>query len=114
MAPASKVGLCGICPSQPTQPPFGELVIAKASAGVASFPSGALQGVRRVLVGKEPQVIGVVSGALGPPEKLNWKSSKGSWGLSLKVAVSWPVSRLGSTLPASFTTTPVWGSLTAT
>ena len=99
-----------------------------ASVGQAPPPGlGDLEGVgrgrRRARFGRRPGGRGrsVVVGAAGgggaqgaraPPKKSSLKSSKGSWGFSSKVVVSWPVCGSASTSPASLTTTPVSGSST--
>ena len=94
-------------------PPDGDWVVWKESEGVASGPeAGAVHGVSDVVVVWVPHTAGVRSGALAPSKKSSSKSSKGSWGLPETVVLSWPVAGSRLTLPASFTTTPVCGSLT--
>src|SRR5689334_4347873 len=112
--PASKEGALGRAEALVEQEPWpaAGVVVSKESVGKAELPSGALQGVKEAVVVCSPQVEGVLSGALAPSKKSSLKSSKGSWGLCWTVVLSCPVLGSGLTLPASFTTTPVWGSET--
>lgn len=112
--PAAKPGASGSCAAVVGQEPCpaAGVVVWKESVGVASAPSGEVQGVSVAVVVWVPQVGGVRSGARAPSKKCSLKSSKGSCGLWLTTVVSLPVCGSSLTSPASFTTTPVCGSET--
>ena len=75
--------------------------------GVAGGPdSGALHGVRALVVVASPQVCAFASGASGPPVSLSFSSLNGSCGFSWNVVVSCPVLGFASTFPWSLTITP--------
>src|ERR1044072_1010934 len=109
--PALKDGLWGAWLSLDTQaPPPAPLLISKESDGVALATSGALHGVRSVVVVKVPQAWGVFRAARERAKKLTWRSSKGNWGLSLKVPFSWPVLGSASAWPGSLPSWPLGSS----
>ena len=81
------------------QPPL----IAKVSDGVAVWPPAEVSTEVVVYV---PQVLGLASGAFGPPLNSRWKLLNGNGGLSSNVVVNCPVTGSGDTVPASLTTTP--------
>src|ERR1700686_5606138 len=97
VVPATNVG----AKAGPPQP-----VTVKGKLGVASGVSGLLHGVMSALVIASPQVWGLASGARGPPLSLSLRSLKGCCGVSLNVAVSWPVAGLAGTVPCTLITTP--------
>ena len=78
-------------------PPPGAEVRVKPSEGVAGgLPD---HGTSCVVVWLGPQIGGLLSGARGPSSKSIRKELNGTWGLSAKVVVSWPVSGSALTLP---------------
>ncbi len=107
--PASKLGLFGAAASEAEQ--LWSMLKGAPSAFTVA-PSGADHGVISLVTLAVSQAIPVFSGAPLPLKNSRFRSSKGSCGVSLTVAVSWPVFGSASIRPGSLTTTPDFGSLT--
>src|ERR1700709_537817 len=108
MVPAVKDGLLGALASELGQ--LAEPPARPRGPEGGSAPSGLDHGVRVEVVVLVPQVRGVVRAAPSPLKKCRSMSSRGSCGLSVKVALSCPVVGSGVTLPASLVTMPVSSS----
>ena len=84
VVPASSLGLKGAL-----QPSLICIGADPAAAGSLEW------GAKEKSVVKVPQVAGLISGALGPPQTFRSISSTGTWGRSLKTAVSLPGGLVG-------------------
>ena len=79
-------------------------LIENESVGEAA--AAPFQGVRADVAVNDPQLSGVATAARAPPKKSSLKSLNGSCGLLSNVVTSCPLAGLGTTWPASLTSTP--------
>src|ERR1700722_1898913 len=110
VVPAVSDGLNGSGLAQ-GRPPGPEITRNVEDGDAGGVPD---HGAIELVVGYEPHEDGVANGARSPPKKCSSKSSKGTWGVSLHVATSCPVTGSGTTSPATFTSVPDTGSWATT